>query len=226
MIEYIIIFINIIFSLHWKKTIIKFVLEIKRVCCLQCWFCSHSFEIIQCFFALIACFLAWFIPKRIMWHQAYSDLIRDYRSYDFGVAVQGIVEFFTEDCKSDIDNIKLEYETRFQNEVSNDKIKTMAPQLCLHYQRRLLAQFFYQLDLCSRTIFVGKKRILKDFTKNEANIIQILYLINNAIEESDIIKKDISCEFSLSAGKGKGLNRWLSHIYSLLKNNSRHMGGF
>lgn len=193
--------------------------------CLWCWLCKNYLGIIQCILALIACFLAWFIPKRIMWHQTYSDLIRDYRSYDFGVAVQGIVEFFTEDCKSNIDNIKLKYENRFQNEVSNGKIKTTSPQLCLHYQRRLLAQFFYQLDLCARKHYL-RDRVLNDFTKNEANLIRILYLIDNAIEESDTIKKDIGCEFSLSAGKGKGLNRWLSHIYLLLKNNSKYMGGF
>lgn len=192
--------------------------------CLWCWLCKNYLGIIQCILALIACFLAWFIPKRIMWHQTYSDLIKEYRSYDFGVAVQGIIEFFTKNCKSDIDNIKMEYEYRYRNEIDLGKIKTTPPQLCLHYQRRLLAQFFYQLDLCSRTIFVGKKRILKDFTKNEANLIRILYLINNAIEESDIIKKNISCEFSLSAEKGKGLNGWLSHLYSILKNNKAHMG--
>lgn len=196
------------------------------MCCSQSWLCSNIIGIIQCILTVFAIILACYIPKRIMWHQIYSDLIKEYRSYDFGIAVQGIVEFFINDCKSNISNIKIEYEYRYIREIGIGRIKTSQPQLCLHYQRRLLSQFFYQLDLCARTpcYYIGKKRVLKDFTKNEANLIRIIYLINKAIDESDIVKKDISCDFPLSAGKGMGLNKWLSHLYSLLKQNSIHMG--
>ena len=194
------------------------------MCCSQSWLCSNIVGLIQCILAVIAIVLACYIPKRIMWQQIYSDLIKEYRSYDFGVAVQGIVEFFINDCKSNIDNIKTEYEYRYIREIGLGRIKTAQPQLCLHYQRRLLSQFFYQLDLCAKTCFIGQKQVLKDFTKNEANLIRIIYLINKAIDESNIVKKDISCDFPLSTGKGKGLNKWLSHIYSLLKQNSIHMG--
>ncbi len=194
------------------------------MCCPQFWFCFDIIGLIQCILSVIAIGLAWLIPTRIMWHQTYSDLIKEYRSYDFGVAVQGLVEFFINDCKSSIDNIKTEYEHRYLQEIGLGRIKTTQPQLCLHYQRRLLSQFFYQLDLCAKTHFIGQKQVLKDFSKNEANLVRIIYLINNAIDESDIVKKDISCDSSLSSSKGKGLNKSLSHIYSLLKHNSTYMG--
>lgn len=74
---------------------------------------SNIIGIIQIVFAVIACVLAWFIPKRIMWEQKYSSLSDDYRSYDFAVAVQNIIEFFVITCKSDIENIPKNMKSAF-----------------------------------------------------------------------------------------------------------------
>ena len=209
--------------------------------------------ILQTVLAAIACVLAWIIPKRIMWEQTYSGLIHDYRSYDFAVAVQGIVEFFSIECENKIENIPAKYKERFLNDIygsedtkskdskiNADDINTMKdlrqkvtipkrenitpPEACLHYQRRLLAQYFYQLDLCARSIFIGKRRVTKDFTQGEAHLIRILFLIDNAIDESEILKKDISCDFRMPRHeRTRGMNKYLSHIYSVLRKSKPYM---
>ena len=199
--------------------------------------------ILQTILAAIACALAWIIPKRIMWEQTYSSLIHDYRSYDFAVAVQGIVEFFSVECENKIENIPAKYKKRFLNDIygsednsihtmkdlrENVKIperdKKISPEACLHYQRRLLAQYFYQLDLCARSIFIGKRRVTKDFTQGEAHLIRILFLIDNAIDESEILKKDISCDFRMPRHDHiRGMNTYLSHIYSVIRKSKPYM---
>lgn len=199
--------------------------------------------ILQTVLAAIACVLAWIIPKRIMWEQTYSGLIHDYRSYDFAVAVQGIVEFFSIECQNSVKRIPLEYKKRFLSDIyglQNTQINTLEDlwqkvtipkrenitpsEACLHYQRRLLAQFFYQLDLCARSIFIGKRRVTKDFTQGEANLIRILFLIDNAIDESEILKKDISCDFRMPRHeRTRGMNKYLSHIYSVLRKSKPYM---
>lgn len=202
---------------------------------------------IQAALAFIACVLAWFIPKRIMWEQTYSSLMSDYRSYDFGIALQGIVEFFVVDCKSDVKKIKVEYERRFVRDVYGldldsdlhgkfspeavrEKLKerkfegncAKSPELCLHYQRRLLAQFYYQLDLCARTVFIGKRRVCRDFTTRESNIARLLYLMGMAVDGSNVLFKDVSCDEHVSRN-AKGLNRYLADIYRMLKASKPYM---
>lgn len=215
---------------------------------------NNTLDIIQCVcavisvvLAIIACVLAWFIPKKIMWEQSYSTLIADYRSYDFAIAVQGIVEFFAVDCKSNVDKIKEEYERRFirdmygldldkdlngkfsvekvkekLNEKKTQIINQKSPKLCLHYQRRLLAQFYYQLDLCANSHFIRKKRIYRDFTKGETNLVRLLFLMDRAVDDSDVLFKDISCDERVPR-KAKGMNHYLADIYRVLKNSKPYM---
>ena len=59
---------------------------------------ENIMTLIQTIFSVLAVILAWYIPEKIKWNQFYSNLISEYRSYDFAVAVQGVVEFFTIDC--------------------------------------------------------------------------------------------------------------------------------
>lgn len=203
--------------------------------------------IIQTILAFIGCVIAWFIPKRIMWEQTYSSLLSDYRSYDFGIAVQGIVEFFAVDCNYDVKKIKEAYERRFVRDVYDlsldsdlngmfsletvreklkgrnpAEIREKSPDLCLHYQRRLLAQFYYQLDLCARSPFIGKRRVCRDFTTREADIVRLLYLMGSAVNESGVLFKDISCDERVPRS-ARGLSRSLADIYRVLKESKPYM---
>lgn len=184
-------------------------------------------DVIQIFLSVIACYLSWMIPRKIMWEQTYGSLSTDYRSCEFGVAIQGIIDFFVDDCKSDPEKVKEEYQKRF----IYDKNKRISPELCLHFQRRMLAQFFYQLALCARTPYIGKNRICRDFTKGEAHIVRILILMDEAIEEdraegNRILWQDIGCDYRVRNYENeKGINQYLSEIYSVLKNSKIYMEG-
>lgn len=205
--------------------------------------------IIQIFFSILACLLAILIPKKIQWEQLYDTLGDEYRSYDYGAAVQGIVEFWNIDCKCNPGLIKEMYEKRFLMEVYNIKSKKVYSEnndelyetylnnrkyvknnnqasndKILHYQRRLLAQFFYKLDLCSKSIFIGRKRVGTDYTCREADIIKLLYIINNAIDDSKIIMKKLCTDERInSVEKSKGLNKYLSHLYNILRCSNKYM---
>lgn len=62
-------------------------------------------DIIQSISGVLAVIFAIYIPEKIKWEQRYSQLLSDYRGYDFAVAVQGVIQFFTKDCKSDVERI-------------------------------------------------------------------------------------------------------------------------
>ena len=90
-------------------------------------------------------FFTFIIPYRIAWEQQYSSLLEEYRSLDFAIALQGVIQFFTKDCAGDMDRVKAEYKNRFIKEIENTPGK-IDKENCLHFQRRLLAQFFWQLN--------------------------------------------------------------------------------
>ena len=162
---------------------------------------EHSLSPTDCISILIscaACVLAWFIPKRIMWEQTYSTLAAEYRSYDFAVAIQSVIEFFVITCKSNYENIPSEYRKRFikdmygekwekysylDDEALLEKLRKENPseivpadtKKVLNYHKRLLTQYFHDLSLCAKSPFIGKKRVQRDFTKSEAKIMKILF---------------------------------------------------
>jgi len=83
--------------------------------------------IIQTFFSAIAIIVALIIPEKIKWNQMYSNLISEYRSYDFAIAVQRIIEFFVIECESDVSKIPEKYWETFLKEIygiSNVLIKS------------------------------------------------------------------------------------------------------
>ena len=199
-------------------------------------------DLIQTICSALSVILAWYIPEKIKWNQFYSNLISEYRSYDFGIAVQGIVEFFTIDCESDIVEIPKKYRERFMKEIyeiqesfpktlgelkekkqqikllQNDSDKT------LHFQRRLLTQFYWELDSCLKSPFIGSRHVNKDFTRGESNIIKILYFMNEAVDNDEILYKNINFDERLSSIKrAKGINKSLLHLYEELKNSKKYI---
>ena len=55
-------------------------------------------NVLQTIFSAIAIIVALIIPEKIKWNQMYLNLIFEYRSYDFAIAVQRIIEFFVFEC--------------------------------------------------------------------------------------------------------------------------------
>ena len=201
--------------------------------------------IIQCFLSLLACILAWIIPEKIKWEQKYNSLCDVYRSMEYGAAIQAIVDFFVFDCSKDVSKIHSEYRKRFlhdfypnlevdpQEASLEDCRKVYIDSLnkdmtdnskILHYQRRLLVQFFYEIDLCANSIFIGKRRIGKDYTSKEADILKILFNIDEAVKDDPVLMKDISSFESIPSPEHvKGINKGISRLYFLLKKSKREM---
>ena len=198
--------------------------------------------IIQCFLSILACILAWIIPEKIKWEQKYNSLCDVYRSTEYGAAIQAIVDFFVFDCSKDVSKIHSEYRKRFIHDFyTNLKDDTQEVSLedcrkvylkkdvtdnskILHYQRRLLVQFFYEIDLCANSIFIGKRRIGKDYTSKEADILKILFFIDEAIKDDPVLMKGISSFESIPPPEHvKGINKGISRLYHLLKKSKREM---
>lgn len=192
---------------------------------------SEILSLIQIVIGVVACGLAIYIPEKIKWEQRYSQLISDYRSYDVAAAVQGIVQFFVNDCKRDVSNIKREYERRFKAEVEDaGKCKPSANYAIsndqnLHYQRRLLNAYFYELNECAKRRFlIGKKRVGLDFTKKESNIIKILYFMNAAAGESDLIFKNISTDERVPKSRRlHGMDKAIVSVYEILEDSKHYI---
>ena len=192
--------------------------------------------LIQTICSVLAVILAWYIPKKIKWDQFYSNLISEYRSYDFAIAVQGVVEFFTIDCDSDVTNISKKYKERFMKEIYGFKGEELNEKIdkkkllqkdsdkTLHFQRRLLTQFYWELDSCLKSSFIGARHVKKDFTRGESNIIKILYFMNEAVDNDEILYKDICFDERLPTIKrAKGINKSLVHLSEELKNTKRYI---
>ena len=174
---------------------------------------------------IISIIVAIWIPFKIKWEQQYSSLMDSYRSMDYAIAYQGIVEFFVNECGNDVSLIPIVYKKRFVEEITNCKGKINKDN-CLHFQRRLLAQFFWQLNECAKSFSIGKGRVARDFTNAEAKLLKILIYIGQAIEndESGLLFKDISCpDLVKSPSSLKGQNKGLSQLYNILKRSKRFM---
>lgn len=180
-------------------------------------------DVIQIILTIIALLVAIRIPYRIAWEQQYSSLLEEYRSLDFAIALQGVIQFFTKDCAGDMDRVKAEYKKRFIKEIENNPGK-IDKENCLHFQRRLLAQFFWQLNQCAKPGRIGRKRIIGDFTKSEAKLIKILIHMGQAIEEDPVLYKDLSSSALVKKPSHlRGQNKGLSELYQILRNSKRYM---
>lgn len=88
----------------------------------------------------------------------------------------------------------------------------------MHYQRRLINQFYFQLNECAKCPLIGKKRVQKDFTSREADILKIIFFMNRAAEESSIIFKDISTSERLpKSHRSKGAQKIIVEMYEIFK---------
>jgi hypothetical protein len=90
--------------------------------------------------------------------QIFADLVSDYRSPEMGGAILSIFHFFVHDCKNDISNIDDEYEKKYKEQIkskinSTEKIDFSKT---LHFQRRLIAQFYFQLASLRYDYFFGR----------------------------------------------------------------------
>ena len=83
---------------------------------------GDKMDIAQLVISLVTLAATIYIPERIKWEQRYSQLLSDYRGYDFAVAVQGVVQFFSKNCKGNVENISTEYSKVYSEQVESKEI--------------------------------------------------------------------------------------------------------
>lgn len=185
--------------------------------------------IVPCLTLLVAIatlFATIYISRKIAWESYYNELNREYRSLEFGKAMQGIILFFVNDCNKDISKIQREYELKYLQQVSRTNSMNLSAEDTLHYQRRMLAQFFVDLEKCANipSYYIGKKRVQNDYTSGTKDLVRILFFMGIAIENSLILFQDISCDERVPKSQRiKGQNKHLSHMYEILKESKEYM---
>ena len=164
-----------------------------------------------------------YIPRKIAWEQFYNSLTTEYRSIEFGKAMQNVIQFYTNSCKCNVSRIREEYEKRFKIEIEEAKVIS---EQSLHYDRRLLAQFFLDLEKCANTrwYYIGRKRVIRDFTTGTKKLVEILYFMDKAVEESPLLFKEITINERIpKSSRLKGMNKHLAHMNEILKESKKYM---
>lgn len=184
--------------------------------------------IIQTVFSILGFFVAVFIPVWIMHNQRYENLLQNYLSTDFVAAIKGIVDFFKDDCNSDVNQIADAYKKRFEedfkksNKETNDKSEcTKEASQILHFQRSMLNNFFWGLSSCAKRNPFLRYKIKNEFTRNEAYICKILIHMNLAVDSNPEFFTDVSDIKYEPMPKTKGMNNSLKNVYEILKKQNR-----
>ena len=133
------------------------------------------------FFALLA---AIYIPKKILFNQQFASLTEQYRSTEMGFAIHSLFSFYVNDCGNNPDNIYKKYIERFNREIKEPlaKYEKIDPSKILHFQRRLVAYFYWDL---SRLYFesrpgLKKKQLAQMVEAKERKLISLVLQMSEA----------------------------------------------
>lgn len=166
--------------------------------------------------SIVAIIVAIKIPKKIMWFQLYTSLSAEYRSHAYAQAVKSITDFFVDECENDLTKIKDKYSQRFDTDFKNEELNS---EKILHFQRRLLSQYYFQLDECISNCKSISKLIKTEYTSAEIDLVNILYYMNKAVSEDSKIYKNIKPKnrTDITNTNENNMQNHLLHIYEYLK---------
>lgn len=162
------------------------------------------------------------IPIQIMKFQRYTALMSTYMSFDFAHAFQSVITFFYKDCECDVEKIPEEYKKRFNSDF-DEKLKKNEKSDILHYQRRLLNNYFFELEMCRESSWILRRKIKKDWTTSEAYVSKILICMNKVVADNPEIMMDISDIKYQYIPKVKGISEYLNRLYNELKDGKKWM---
>jgi hypothetical protein len=133
---------------------------------------------------VVAICATFYIPQRIMINQVYEDLMSQYRSAEMGIAIASIFWFYVHVCKRNVSLIKSEY-VKIYYEQTEPKLSKGSDELknTLHFQRRLVEQWYWQLATLRYDYRIGKitkQKLQKDFTASETKLLAIIYYMGLA----------------------------------------------
>ena len=130
-----------------------------------------SVELITILLSVTTLFCTIIIPTRIMKFQRYTSLSSTYMSMEFAHALQCVITFFHHDCECDVEKISKKYRERFDEDFnSGNKIEISKT---LHYQRRLLNDYFLELEMCRESSWYCVKSSEK--TGQPAKLMSVRY---------------------------------------------------
>ena len=168
--------------------------------------------------------------------QSWESLITEYRKSDFGIAVKAVIDFYIEDCDRCLSKIRDKYIERYRKDFSNmasvDKTvveitvtggaatektviekSTSDKTATLHFYRRLLEEYYWQLWLCIDSEGFDSDLISQYFNKNEMNIIVIVYYMGKAASVPEIYKSILPCQKE-ETGEDKDIAKALRELYA------------
>lgn len=180
-------------------------------------------EVIGLIISVITLVFTVLIPIRIMKFQRYINLSSLYMGYDFAHAFQSVIDFYYYDCECDVKRIPEKYYKRYKEDFDNLKDHKIEKEYVLHYQRRLLTDYFYELESCRSSDTILRKMIKKDWTQSEAYVLRILICMNKAVDENPEIMKDISQIKNQRIPKVKGVSEYLFRLSKELRNSKPWM---
>jgi len=131
--------------------------------------------------AVLALLVAIYIPRKIMISQIYANLLENYRSPEMGGAILAIFRFYNKNCERNVSKIAAAYKKKYKKQIRNkfrakkeDKIDFSKT---LHFQRRLVAQFYFDmasLRYDNRFIRLPDKYMKIWFTSSEVKLLGII----------------------------------------------------
>jgi hypothetical protein len=116
------------------------------------------------------------IPRQIMRNQMYADLVKEYRSTEMGAAVLAIFCFFKKDCRQNMETVCEKYEELYERQIKKplEEGKPVHFSQTLHFQRRLVSQFYADMAFLHFERRLTKKQMEYWFTPNETKLLSIL----------------------------------------------------
>lgn len=174
-------------------------------------------DIVQTVTCVITMIFTILIPVFIMNFTNYTNLTIKYMDAEIGQAIQAVVDFFYDDCNCDVSLINQMYLHRYYADKNLDGNKPT-----LHNQRRLLTDFYCELEMCRKSSLLLKHKIKRDWTSKEAWIIKILIHMNNAVQEEGLMK-DISSVKYEKIHRPKGINSYLNKLSEVLEKSDTEM---
>jgi hypothetical protein len=132
-------------------------------------------------------------------------MIKEYRSAEMGGAIFSIFSFYVTDCKNNIHAIAGEYKKKYEEQIGKPfgKGESINYAGTLHFQRRLIAQFYSDLARLryeERFPRLSMKCLRQWFTPREATLLAlILHMVKPAIT---VFKE--ARDVPRTAGHGRG----------------------
>ena len=192
---------------------------IKAICTWKdSFFTSDCVSIVIAIFTLVVTIS---IPVQIMKFQRYLSLMPIYMGFDVANAFMSVINFFHDDCDCDVGRIPEEYKKRFKYDF--DEKNNVPLEKILHYQRRLLNDYFFELESCRKSSWILRRKIEKEWTSSEAWVVKILIFMNAAVDNDPELFKNISGIKHDRLPKIRGLNKYLKKFYDDLSNAKRWM---